>query len=213
MAMRTQTKSKSERFEEWFIWFGSNHFHSRSVGWVIKEIPLKPEDNVIDIGCGSGWLSKSIAEIVTKGRVVGLDISNLAIERTKQALIDKELTTKYQNLEFKIADVANLPYCNDTFDLALTLESFPFWKDTITSLKEIKRILKPNGKLYVMDGCRDGVLCSIMIWGTKLFNLFVPVKERIYSGKEYCQFFKTAGFLHVHQKQKRLLNFTIGTSP
>src|SRR5260370_2370953 len=43
---------------------------------VLEKMSLEPTDNVLDVGCGSGWLSRRIAEKVPQGRVGGMDVSD-----------------------------------------------------------------------------------------------------------------------------------------
>ncbi len=43
---------------------------------VIEKMQLSPTDNVLDVGCGTGWLSRRLAQFVPEGRVVGMDISD-----------------------------------------------------------------------------------------------------------------------------------------
>jgi len=41
---------------------------------VLEKMRLAPTDNVLDVGCGAGWLSRRLAKLVPEGRVVGMDI-------------------------------------------------------------------------------------------------------------------------------------------
>ena len=55
---------------------------------MLEEMQLQPEENVLDIGCGSGWLVRLIASYVNEGRVVGVDISDEMIRAARRATAD-----------------------------------------------------------------------------------------------------------------------------
>ena len=160
------------------------------------------------IGCGSGWLSRKISKVVTKGEEVGIDISEKSIDKTKQ-VTEKDKSSDYKNLVFRVADVENTPYSDNYFNCAISLYSFSFWSNPMKCLKEIKRILKPNGKIYILD-VYDGMPISYTI-GMKIFNFFSPYKENLYLAKEYKEFFQKAGFVDVCQKKVVGTLLTIGT--
>src|SRR5215469_3506760 len=61
---------------------------------VLEKMQLAPTDNVLDIGCGSGWLSRRISKLVPQGRVVGMDISDEMVRLARRNSID------YDNILF-----------------------------------------------------------------------------------------------------------------
>jgi len=188
-----------------FIWYDSRYFHPSSFRWIVEEMLLNPGDNVLDVGCGSGWLSRDIAKIVTQGRVVGLDASEKSLEKTKN------ISSHIKNLEFQNANVASLPYPDNIFDVAVSMESLPFWEDPEEGIMEIKRSLKVGGKLYIADGGGDGVVGFILVFITKIFNLFSPYKMKSFSPKEYRELLETAGFSDIDQRLRRMMIITVGT--
>lgn len=100
---------------------------------------------VLDLGSGTGFLSREIARMSKD--VYALDIS--------QAMINKmeTLNKKYKinNLHPLKGDAHSLPFIDDTFDLIFTRLTFHHFKDIDLVLKEIKRVLKKNGELIIVD--------------------------------------------------------------
>jgi len=153
-----------------------------------KGMPLKLR--VIDIGCGTGWVSRELARMFPGYGVIGIDFSEKMIERAKR------LTSKdkhdYRDLLFEVADVEGLPYPSDYFDYGICSAMFSFLPDPDKALREIARILKPGGRLYVVDVCKD---YSPSYFGAKLFS---PCN--LYSREEYKEFFERY-FVDIHQEK------------
>jgi len=71
---------------------------------VLEKMRLAPTDNVLDVGCGVGWLSRRLAKLVPEGRVVGMDISDEMIHHARRASVD------FGNLLFVTGEVAEIPW-------------------------------------------------------------------------------------------------------
>lgn len=101
---------------------------------------------ILDTGCGTGMLLK---ELEALGVCYGIDISQRAVDFCKQRGIGNIL----------IADAANIPYPDNTFDVALALDVIEHIKDDEEALKEIYRVLKPQGMAIIM------VPAFMFLWG------------------------------------------------
>src|SRR6266849_3485842 len=66
---------------------------------VLEKMRLAPTDNVLDVGCGAGWLSRRLSKLVPEGRVVGMDISDEMIRQARRA------SAGFDNLMFVTGDV------------------------------------------------------------------------------------------------------------
>lgn len=97
---------------------------------------------ILDVGCGPGSLTADFAEIVTnKGSVVGVDIDKNQLHCAR-ALSQKR---GLDNATFKLADIMNLPFEDDTFDISHVSGVLCQIKDSLSGLKELKRVTKPGG--------------------------------------------------------------------
>ena len=128
-----------------FVWFDSRYFHplvgKKMIKSIASEIKLSKNSKIIDIGCGSGWLTRDLARTIKNGEIVGIDILESSIQKVR-AIAEKDTSFDYHNLTYKVANVESIPYPDNYFHLATTIASFSFWNDPIKSLKEIRRILK-----------------------------------------------------------------------
>jgi ubiquinone/menaquinone biosynthesis C-methylase UbiE len=104
-------------------------------------------DHVLDIGCGHGRSLMELAARAPRGRIVGVDPSELMVEIAAQKnrpLIEAD------RVDVILSGVEALPFPDDTFDKAQCVHVLYFWKDIETSLREIARVLKPGGRLGLL---------------------------------------------------------------
>ena len=90
---------------------------------------------VLDNGCGTGWFGKILQD---KGAdVIGIDISDTLLEKAS-----KDIPTKK-------ASSYKLPFDDQTFDYVISFMVIHILDNPIKALREVYRVLKPNGKFYV----------------------------------------------------------------
>lgn len=106
----------------------------------------------LDIGCGSAPWSIELAKI-TQLHVVAVDLSPSMAEI---ALQNVKRHGDQANITVVVANVEEMPFESDTFDVIVSRGSFHFWEDKITALRDIYRVLRPNGRTFVGGG--DGYL-------------------------------------------------------
>jgi len=103
-----------------------------------REVGLKDAKKVLDVGCGSGIVTKDIANL-TKGRVVAVDGSEDMIDVAKKVLSNNK------NVELRVEDASKLSFSNDTFDI-ITCNLLLMWaEDPQIVVNEMARVTKPGG--------------------------------------------------------------------
>jgi demethylmenaquinone methyltransferase/2-methoxy-6-polyprenyl-1,4-benzoquinol methylase len=130
-----------------------NHFLSvnidkrwrRKVSAGLKDVLENPEAVVLDVACGTGDLS---LELKTAGRakVIGTDFCRPMLEIAKEKTAKENVSIPYIE-----GDGMNLAFADETFDavtIAFGLRNFSNWLD---GLKELRRVLKPGGRLAVLE--------------------------------------------------------------
>jgi ubiquinone/menaquinone biosynthesis C-methylase UbiE len=116
----------------------------RRLEWpnMLEWLAPKEGERILDIACGGGALSLKIAE---KGcEVYGIEISEGAINGAKRLAEREEIAC-----EFKIGNAEDLPYPDRYFDKVICSSSLEHFKDDIKALKEMHRVLKPNGSVVL----------------------------------------------------------------
>ncbi|WP_369788876.1 class I SAM-dependent methyltransferase [Rouxiella sp. WC2420] len=109
-----------------------------------------PQAVVVDLGCGAGHASFSAAKAVKK--VVAYDLSAEMLAVVKQAAVDKQLN----NIEVKQGYAESLPFEDESADIVISRYSAHHWHDVGQALREVRRILKPGGKVIMMDIASPG---------------------------------------------------------
>ena len=105
---------------------------------------LVPGLSLLDVGCGPGTITVEFAERLAPGRVVGLDASAEIIERASREF-------ERDNLSFIVGDAYDLPFEDDTFDIAHAHQTLQHVSDPVAVLRELRRVVKPGGVVAARD--------------------------------------------------------------
>ena len=110
---------------------------------VRQNIPKKVTKPVIvDLGAGPGYLSEAIAEIIPKSQIIAVDPSEKMLEHAKKEV-------KFENFETMFGDSVNIPIADSFADIIVSRFTLTYWEKPKESFIEIKRILKPGGRLVL----------------------------------------------------------------
>ena len=113
-------------------------------------------DNVLEIGAGTGIHTHSLLK--TGAFVVATDISPNSVQ-----IIKKKYKKYSDKLIAKVADMELLPFGNETFDVVCSAGSLSYGDNQIV-MNEINRVLKPGGKLIIVDSLHENPLYIINRW-------------------------------------------------
>jgi arsenite methyltransferase len=156
---------------------------------VLEKMGLAATDNVLDVGCGSGWLSRRLAKRVMEGRVVGMDISDEMIRVARRTSLD------FENILYATGEVAEIPWEANFFNHAISVESAYYWPEPAAGVREIFRVLRPGGAAWILiNYYRDNPHCHQ--WGPLL-----AMPTHLLSAEEWKEFFQATGFGEVEQKR------------
>jgi arsenite methyltransferase len=113
-------------------------------------LALQPGERVLDIGSGPGFLADEMAEEVgPEGRVHGIDPSEsmLAIARRRD-----------RPVEYAAGDALALPFADAAFDAAVATQVYEYVPDMPAALAEVRRVLRPGGRLLILDTDWDSIV-------------------------------------------------------
>ena len=116
-----------------------NHF-------AVERLDIQATDKVLDIGFGGGVTIEEMLKTIDTGKIYGIDFSQVMVEQAKQKF-KPEIESNKVSIEF--GDVKQLPFTEGTFNKICTVNTIYFWDEPLANLKEIKRVLKSDGKLVI----------------------------------------------------------------
>jgi len=158
---------------------------------------------ILDVGCGTGEFVFKAAASLKKAEVHGVDLSTTMIQKASTK-------KRFDNVLFEEGDVEHLPYTDNTFDVITCSHSFHHYPNKEKAMQEMYRVLKPEGRLMIIDGCRDGLL------GRIIFDIVEKMEKHVYHllGSEFRDLFRKSGFNNIAQKRFNIvpLLLTIGAA-
>jgi len=157
--------------------FGLDSYWRR---FVANKAELKSGDKVLDIGAGTGRLSLELAKSVGKGSVVCMDISENMLEKAAEDLKGQKY---YDLLEFKVGNAMDIPFNNDEFEVITSAWLLRNVKDISTTLTEMKRVVKPGGKVISLDLGKPKSKLFKKIYDLYLYK-FIPFLGRLVYGQK-----------------------------
>lgn len=146
---------------------------------------IAPSKSVLDIGCGTGEFERLVLLEQPTQAIVGIDLAEQMLGLAQQKCRD------YPQVSFQKASVAALPFADRSFDLVVSASAFHYFDDPIVALLEMKRVLKPDGEIVILDWCKDYILCRLYDLVLKQFD---PAYRQCYTQAEFHRLLVEAGF-------------------
>ncbi len=144
--------------------------------------------NFLDLGCGTGWAVCYVATLTHgEGNFVGIDISKGMIEKSKSN------ANGLPHVQFYEASADDLPLESTYFDTIICTNSFHHYSNPEAALGEIKRVLKSQGRVYILDVTADDVFIQ---WIDAKVRSKEKEHVKFYSSQEYIRMFKNVGLIH-----------------
>lgn len=140
--MAWSVRRRWDRFHRRRPWSHNDHFH----GWILRSLPLR-RDNALDVGCGRGLLLERLSDRFA--RVSGVDVDPAMAEQACRRTAD------LGNVRVQCVDFAQYAAVHGDLDLITMVASFHHL-EPVGTLRAVRRMLRPGGRLLVVGLCRSG---------------------------------------------------------
>jgi ubiquinone/menaquinone biosynthesis C-methylase UbiE len=159
---------------------------------LVSMLQLGENPYLLDLACGTGWAVRYAASLANgHGEFYGVDNSSKMIEQAEAN------SRGYLNVHFCKSMVEELPFNDNFFDFVISSNAFHHFSNPEKALKEAYRVLKPKGKVYVLDTTANN---SFMRMLDRLSKKFEEAHVKLYSTREFQALFQKAGLHYTMSK-------------
>jgi ubiquinone/menaquinone biosynthesis C-methylase UbiE len=112
----------------------------------LELLDVRPEDRVLEVGFGPGLAVARAAELALAGKVVGIDHSELMLRQARRRNVE---AIRAGRVELLLGSADALPRFEGRFDKVLAVNVYMFWKDPVSVLSGLRRVMKPGGGIAI----------------------------------------------------------------
>ncbi len=149
---------------------------------MVEHYGLKPGDRVLDVGCGKGFLLYDFTKVVPGLELHGVDISEYAIENSKEEIKDR----------LQVGNATSLPFPDNYFDFVYSITTLHnlHCYDLDKALREIERVGKKNKYICVESYRNEEEKANLLYWQVTCEAFNTP--------EEWAWWFKQTGYTGDH---------------
>ena len=140
-----------------------------------NNLDIKPGSHVLDVGTGTGiFVPFLLKKVGNKGKLVCLDSAEKMLEKAREK--------KFKgNIEYFCSDITSTKFEDEVFDAVVCYSSFPHFRDKPKALREIKRLLKKGGKLFICHTSSRSAINEIHQHVAELCTDLIPDQEEMWN--------------------------------
>jgi len=164
-----------------------NSWSEETLRWMAENSDCRAEDRALDVATGTGFTALAFAPLVRS--VIGLDVSTGMLAQAQKQAQERGIT----NVAFQEGVAEALPFAADTFDLVTCRIAPHHFLSVPAFLAETKRVLRPGGRMLLVDTSVPEEDPEVASWQNALEALRDPSHVRNYTPGEWRAFVEASG--------------------
>jgi ubiquinone/menaquinone biosynthesis C-methylase UbiE len=180
------------RFDRW----SRSYEQDRRSRWLttlqdpaLEALDLGPSDRLLDVGCGTGRAVRMAAPVVAFAS--GLDLSRGMVDRART------LSAGIDNVRFVEGEAGALPFDDGSMTAVLCTSSFHHYPEPAAAVREMARVLRPEGRLVIADPCADRRAVRV---ADRVLRALEPGHVGMYRSDQLRAFLEAAGLRPVARR-------------
>ncbi|MGF1522832.1 MAG: class I SAM-dependent methyltransferase [Leptolyngbyaceae cyanobacterium] len=158
---------------------------TNTLAFLLDWARITPQESVLDVACGTGEFEHLLTAQRPQQCIVGVDFA------PKMLAIAQQKCKNAFNTWFQEASAAALPWQTPQFDVVVCANAFHYFDQPDVVLAEMQRVLNLNGRVLILDWCRDFLVCRVCDW---VLGWLDPAHKRCYSEVELHTFLTATGY-------------------
>lgn len=122
-----------------------SHAQGSDLAALMQALKPRREEVALDVATGTGFTAVALAKLV--GHAIGVDVTAKMLDRARSLAAREGIA----NVRFELGDALNLEYAKASFDIVATRRATHHFEDVPKFLREAKRVLRPKGRLGIVD--------------------------------------------------------------
>lgn len=158
---------------------------------------LRPDMRLLDCGCGPGGITVGLAQRVSPGEVIGIDLGGAQLARARERACAANISASFQE-----ASVYSLPFPDADFDAVFSHALFEHLAEPFKALAEIRRVLKPGGCVGLRSPDWGGFV--LHPWSDRLASALADYQNLqrsnggdVFAGRKLAAWLREARFTRV----------------
>ena len=119
----------------------------------LARLQMRPNDRVLDVGCGTGELLSRLAARFPDAGLAGLDPVPEMLQVAREKL--------RPDVDLRVGWANELPWQDNSFDIVISCNMFHYVTRPVAAIREMERVLRPGGQMVITDWCDDYLACRI----------------------------------------------------
>lgn len=185
--------------------FGMHRLWKR---FTIQQAAIKPGQRILDVASGTGDLAMAFAKLTgPTGAVVMTDINEAMLTTGRDRLMDEGILG---NIECVQADAEQLPFANNDFDRVTIAFGLRNVTNKLAALKSMYRVLKPGGKLLILEFSKPQTPLLAKFYDLYSFNVIPKIGGMIANDSASYQYLVESIRMHPDQEAMKSMMVDAG---